>query len=107
MSFARRRLLRELAQRSEETPEGAAELAVWLLAWVPVCSYLEMAEWVAQFDAEGCACLLELRRWRERLFFANYGLAKIVAQRPQGDPADQLSAASTGLRRSATIRPRC
>ncbi len=102
LSSARRRELSGLVMRAEARADEAAPLAVWLLASVPVCTFLEMAaasgSAAPALEAEAGDCHRRLLELRETLFLANYGLAKAAAKRrrPQ-DYAEMLGAASDGL----------
>ena len=102
LSVGRCRELSDLLARIEQAPAETQELAGWLLGAVPVCAYLEIAE-IARpdlraVDAPADECCREVIRLREKLFLANYGLAKAAAyKRNRNDTSDLMSAASCGL----------
>jgi hypothetical protein len=102
LSTARRRELAALVRRVEADPAEAGALASQLLAALPVLSYLEIAgsarPSLGAVDGQADACCSRLARLREHLFTTNYGLAQAAARRRNPrDPADLLSAASSGL----------
>jgi hypothetical protein len=102
LSAMRRRELAQLLARAADPGAGPDPLAEWLLASVPVCTYLEMADrsppGLAALDPEAADCGRALIQLREALFLANYGLAKAAAHhRCFHDYNDRLSAASCGL----------
>ncbi|HVW21758.1 MAG TPA: hypothetical protein VHC86_11130 [Opitutaceae bacterium] len=98
LSGARRRELSALLERAEDPAPAPAPLAGWLLAAVPVRTYLEIAAAGRRADPGTEACQEELVEMRDALFATNYGLAKAAARRRRPeDYADMLSAASCGL----------
>jgi DNA-directed RNA polymerase specialized sigma subunit len=102
LSLVRRRHLVDLLARAEPPAGDSAPLAAWLLAAVPVCTYLEMAEnarpCLAMVDPEADRFRREVIVLRETLLLANYGLALTAARRRRyPDYDDRLSAAACGL----------
>ncbi len=102
LSIARRRQLLGLIERAEASPAEAGALAEFLLAAMPVCSYLEIAGAASprlrETDPIADDSCRRLSLFREQLFSSNLGLAR-CAVRPAGgvDASDLLSAASSGL----------
>ena len=102
LSAARRRELAALLESAGAGTAATDALAAWLLAAVPVCTYLEISACarpsLLAIDPAAGACASALVGLRERLFLANYGLAKSAARhRCFQDYGDRLSAASSGL----------
>lgn len=98
LSGARRRELGTLIERAEGPQPEAGPLAGWLLAAVPVRTFLEIAARGRPPDPAAEACQQELVELRDTLFATNYGLAKAAARRRRlEDYGDMLSAASCGL----------
>ncbi len=95
---------RQLAALLDQAPsgDGAAALAAWLLAAIPVASYLEIVDFARSdqdsLDAETDRCARQVVAMRNRLLADNYGLAKAAACRRRGEDFDDcLSAACNGL----------
>lgn len=102
LNRARRDELSGLLNRVEAPGADPAPLAGWLLAVLPVRTYLTIVDGarpgLAAIDPEADHCHRELIRVREELLHANFGLARIAArQRRFLDYDDRLSAASCGL----------
>jgi len=102
LSAIRRRDLVALLAQASAAGSDPGPLAAWLLASVPVCTYLEIADragpGLGALDLEAADCAQALVRLRDTLFHANYGLAKVAAHhRCFHDYHDRLSAASCGL----------
>lgn len=102
LSAHRRRDLDALLVLAERPDADRTPLARWLLAAVPVRTYLDIADKAAPslraLDPQADECQRRLVELRELLFHANYGLAKAaVLHRDQQDYGDRLSAASCGL----------
>jgi DNA-directed RNA polymerase specialized sigma subunit len=102
LNLARRRELKGLAAEAGRRCEGEPALAEWLLARMPVRSYLEIADGASPdlrtIDPEADRCRRELTRARDALFDANFGLVRNAAMGAGGrDYNDRLSAASCGL----------
>lgn len=102
LSGPRLRELGALIARAERDSGERAPLGRWLLASVPVRTYLEMVDFarpsLRAIDPQADRSCRELVRMRDALFSANYGLAKIAAHnRNRRDYSDGLSAASAGL----------
>jgi len=98
MTNRRRRELTELLGSAEER----GRLSTWLRASLPVLSLIEIGDWarpsLRSLDPAGGDIAAELAALREKIFLANYGLAKSAAAhgRPEGFD-DRLSAACVGL----------
>ena len=102
LNSSRRSELAGLLGQAEKPGADPAPLAAWLLAALPVRTYLKIADGarpdLAAIDPEAGRCLRELMRMREELLLANYGLARVAArQRRAIDYDDRMSAASCGL----------
>jgi DNA-directed RNA polymerase specialized sigma subunit len=102
LSIARRSELRGLIGGAEASPTGAGPLAAFLLAAMPVCTYLEIAGSalppLQETDPLADDSCRRLSLLRERLFSGNFGLAQSAARQAGGpDASDLLSAASSGL----------
>lgn len=100
LSVPRRRQLAGLLEGAEGPAADRAPLAAWLLARVPVGTYLEIAQSARpeQIGGEARRCRDELVGLRETLLAANYGLALSAARaRRYPDYDDRLSAAACGL----------
>jgi hypothetical protein len=102
LTAGRRRQLVGLIERAADGPAGQEELAGWLLDSVPVSTYFEVAAAACpnlrEIDPEADAHVREVAAMRDRLFEANFGLAKLAAfRRGATDTGDRLSAASSGL----------
>ncbi len=100
LSVPRRRQLAALLDCAEGPAADRAPLAAWLLARVPVGTYLEIAQSARpeQIECEARRCHGELVDLRETLLVANYGLALSAARaRRYPDYDDRLSAAACGL----------
>jgi hypothetical protein len=103
LSGQRRRELGQFVEAAASGEPAAVDaLAAWLLARVPVSTYLEIAALaepsLAAHDGEAPAGVQGLMILRNRIFLANYGLAKsAAATRRQQEYGDRLSAACSGL----------
>jgi len=102
LNLARRRELRALVSGAGEQGPGTDNLGKWLLASMPVRTYLEIVDLAAPnlraVDPAADDCRRELVRMRDSLFAANFGLARNAAMGPGSrDYNERLSAASCGL----------
>jgi len=102
LNLARRRELKALVSQAEGQGAGAERLGGWLLASVPVRTYLDIADLaepdLRAIDPAAGDCRMELIRMRDTLFAANFGLVRNAAVGTGSrDYDERLSAASCGL----------
>jgi hypothetical protein len=102
LNLARRRELKTLVSETEGKGAGADSLGRWLLASMPVRTYLDIVDFaepdLRAVDPAADDCRMELIRMRDALFSANFGLARNAAMGAGNRDFDErLSAASCGL----------